>query len=98
MPTKPKTFTLRQTVAKRPSSHARGYGRSWYKMTAAFRQANPLCVKCLAEGRTTLATVVDHTIPHKGNWELYADPSNWTAMCASCHSRKTVTSDGGFGR
>jgi 5-methylcytosine-specific restriction protein A len=41
---------------------------------------------CLAEGRTTAATVADHIIPHRGDPDLF-----WCgelqSLCATCHSR-----------
>ena len=54
-----------------------------------YRRANPLCVKCLAVGRTTLSEVTDHVIPHRGDQKLMWDVSNWQALCGPCHNRKT---------
>jgi 5-methylcytosine-specific restriction endonuclease McrA len=34
----------------------------------------------------TLATVVDHVEPHRGDQERFWDERNWQALCASCHS------------
>ena len=45
----------------------------------------PLCERCLAEGRTTAATVVNHRTPHKGNLELFLDPANHESTCAEHH-------------
>jgi len=67
--------------AKRPSSSARGYDGRWEKERAAFLKINRKCRRCAAE-----ATVVDHIIPHKGDRRLFADRSNWQALCRSCHS------------
>lgn len=47
---------------------------------------HPLCVICERQGRTTAATVVDHTIPHKGDPLLFWDRSIWQSLCATCHS------------
>lgn len=70
------------------SSTARGYGYRWQQARAVFLQQHPLC-QCPAcdEGRVhaTLATVVDHKIPHNGNPELFWDPSNWQALSKKCH-------------
>jgi len=51
---------------------------------------------CLAEHRTTPATVVDHVIPHKGDEGLLYDRNNLQALCHSHHARKTNT-DGSIG-
>jgi 5-methylcytosine-specific restriction protein A len=83
----------------RRSASARGYGRRWQKYRLAFlhRAANALCVECRKTGRITAATVVDHIIPHKGNDRLFWDPTNHQPLCATCHNKKTVREDGGFG-
>lgn len=51
--------------------------RGWYK-TAAWQAkreaqlaAEPLCAICLKHGRITAATVADHPIPHRGDYELF---------------------------
>jgi 5-methylcytosine-specific restriction protein A len=82
----------------RPSSSARGYGRRWAKARLMFLAANPLCIDCLARGRTEAATEVDHEIPHRGDAVLFWDQTNWRARCKPCHSRKTATIDSGFAR
>jgi len=64
----------------------------WQKLTKQFLKENRLCVRCLEEGRTTIATVSDHIIPitHGGQeW----DTKNLQPLCASHHSRKTMTED-----
>jgi len=64
----------------------------WQKLTKQFLTQNRLCVRCLEEGRTTVATVSDHIIPitHGGpQW----DTTNLQPLCASHHSRKTMTED-----
>ena len=54
---------------------------------------HPLCVRCMAEGRYTKATVVDHIKPHRGDSALFWDQDNWQALCKRCHDRKTWTED-----
>jgi 5-methylcytosine-specific restriction protein A len=41
---------------------------------------------------------LDHIVPHKEVWALFWDPTNWQGLCDGCHSFKTATEDGGFGR
>jgi len=49
---------------------------------------------CRAEGIIKAANVVDHI---DGNaWDN--SEGNLQALCVSCHSRKTVLEDGGFGK
>lgn len=79
------------------TSSQRGYNYKWRLARKAYLMRNALCVYCLSEGNTTAATEVDHIIPHKGDLALFWDQSNWQSLCKSCHSRKTVTDDNGFG-
>ena len=66
---------------------ARLYDRQrWRRRSRAFLQANPLCVMCTAAGRVTLAQLVDHIVPHKGDEELFWDEANWQPLCAKDHS------------
>ena len=82
--------------AKRGSAAARGYGRRWQKVRLTYLRKHVFCVYCDAEARLTVATVVDHIRPHKGNQALFWDRSNWQALCKRCHDRKTAT-EGAFG-
>ena len=77
----------------RPSAAARGYGSKWQKASKKYLEAHPLCVKCMAVGEYTKATVVDHIIPHRGDQKLFWDRSNWQALCKKCHDTKTWTKD-----
>ncbi|TQR29405.1 HNH endonuclease [Brevibacillus brevis] len=81
----------------RGSSSERGYDARWRKARTHFLSLNPLCVHCRIEGKAMAATVVDHIKPHKGDKILFWDRTNWQALCASCHSKKTAKEDGGFG-
>lgn len=57
-------------------------------------KANPLCEQCERDGVVASAEAVDHADGDATNnaW------SNLVSLCWSCHSRKTVKQDGGFGR
>ena len=77
----------------RASAFRRGYGSKWQRVSKAYLRKHPLCVMCLAKGRYVQATVVDHRVPHRGNYELMWSESNWQALCKSCHDRKTGNED-----
>ena len=64
---------------------------------SAFLSRHPLCVECKHQGRTEAATVLDHVIPHKGNYNLFWNQSNWQGLCDRHHNIKTA-SEGAFGR
>jgi 5-methylcytosine-specific restriction protein A len=85
----------RRYDAERPNSAARGYGAKWRKLRAFVLAREPLCRRCLANGRTTPATEVDHVKPkEQGGTD---DSANLQGLCHQCHSIKTATEDGGFG-
>ncbi|MEM1378028.1 MAG: HNH endonuclease [Pseudomonadota bacterium] len=44
-----------------------------------------MCQRCLANGRVTPATVVDHIEPHRGNRTLF-DQGELQSLCAHCHN------------
>ncbi|MCM2532556.1 HNH endonuclease [Neobacillus pocheonensis] len=77
---------------RRGSAASRGHDTKWRTYRIDFLKRNPTCISCGEK-----ATVVDHIIAHKGDKDLFWARFNHQAMCASCHSRKTVLEDGGFG-
>nr|DAP38490.1 MAG TPA: HNH endonuclease [Caudoviricetes sp.] len=78
------------------TSAQRGYGSAWRRARARFLQDHPLCVMCLAEGKLTPATVVDHIKPHRGDQTLFWDVSNWQPLCKEHHdSTKKIIEAGG---
>lgn len=101
-PQMPKLHTLKPAIATQPTrlktihpgswrtegmtSHARGYNYAWRKARGQHLYDNPLCVQCEAEGRVTIATVVDHVDPHRGNQQIFWDRSRWQSLCAHHHA------------
>ncbi len=83
--------TMRGTAAQR------GYDARWRKARLRYLRQYPLCAECERQRKLTAANVVDHKIPHKGDYDLFWDESNWQPLCKQCHDRKTVKADGGFG-
>lgn len=75
------------------STKQKGYGSRWQRESKAYLRAHPLCARCLAKGKYTKATVVDHIVPHRGDQKLFWDRSNWQSLCKSCHDSKTMTED-----
>lgn len=78
-----------------PSAHARGYTARWRKARALFLYARPLCLYCERMGKIVGATVVDHIIPHKGDYKLFWDQHNWQPLCKRCHDSIKQKEEGG---
>lgn len=71
------------------SRHARGYDSAWDKLRLRIlKRDQHLCQACLAKGRITPATHVDHIIP-KANGGT-DDDANLQALDAQCHAEKTA--------
>jgi len=87
-----------QSNRRRGSSYERGYTVKWRVARLDYLSKNPLCVTCAKRGITTFATVVDHIVPHKGDYKLFWDRSNWQSMCKVCHDSKTAKETEGFGK
>lgn len=84
----------RRADGRRGSASARGYDGTWRKVRLMKLRQNPICE---TEGCGQMASEVDHIVPMaQGGQRL--DMENLQALCKPCHSRKTVTEDGGFGR
>lgn len=69
--------------ATRPTARQRGYTRAWETESKLFLAYHPVCA---APGCTSLATLVDHIIPHKGDTALFWDRANWQPLCTHCHN------------
>ena len=74
----------------RGTAASRGYDAKWKRARDIFLRVNTLCVECEKEDRLVPATVVDHIIPHKGDYELFWDKNNWQSLCKRHHDMKTV--------
>jgi 5-methylcytosine-specific restriction protein A len=83
-----------QEESTRLSPGERGYDTEWRHARAHFLARNPMCAECAREGRATVATVVDHIIPHHGDSKLFWDRANWQPLCKMHHDRKTAKEGG----
>lgn len=79
--------------------HGKHYSRkSWRLLRLEQLDQQPFCKAIRPDGSVcnALATEVDHIVPLSvGGTD---DEDNLQSLCHSCHSRKTVKEDGGFGK
>src|SRR5256885_11828210 len=66
---------------------------AWLAIRVQVLREEPLCRECAKHGRIKASSQVDHI---DGD-STHDERSNWQALCATCHSRKTVAENGGFG-
>lgn len=64
---------------------ARGYGAAHRRWGKAVLKRDPLCIDCLAEGRSTPVTDADHIDGDPFNRQL----DNGRGLCRKCHNRRT---------
>ena len=72
-------------------AHNARYGANWRKIRAKFLSSNPLCAQCRLQGKYTIATEVHHIKPLAEGGDN--DEKNLMALCKSCHSRITLTTE-----
>lgn len=96
MPKRPKTHKPMPRIAPRhggndkAGQYSKLYTTSrWRKARQRFLDHHPVCAMCQQAGFVSVATVVDHIVPHRGDMTLFWDESNWQPLCKQCHdSRK----------
>jgi 5-methylcytosine-specific restriction endonuclease McrA len=66
-------------------THGQLYGAAWQRLRRMHLALHPYCVMCL---KRTIATIVDHIRPHRGDIELLMDPDNLQSLCKYCHDSK----------
>lgn len=81
----------REYDKSRGTARQRGYSAKWDKFARAWLVSHPLCEYCASAGRITVAELVDHIVPHRGDIDAFwpgegQDPSQFfAASCKPCH-------------
>jgi 5-methylcytosine-specific restriction protein A len=95
MPTKPRLLGGRPKVERERSYETRRRQahpwRAWYSLPVWKRRRadqlarEPLCERCRARDVTTAATVANHRVPHRGDWDLFI-AGDLESLCGPCHN------------
>jgi 5-methylcytosine-specific restriction protein A len=91
----PKIEAAKQDAEKmRGSAAKRGYGHKWRVEREIWlrRPENRWCFYCEQKTppKKTIANIIDHFIPHRGDQKLFWDRKNWKPACETCHNIKTA--------
>ena len=79
-----------QKNARYKQAYAYLYGHAWRKQRQAYLDKHVQCRICWERNVISRATVVDHIVPHDGDYALVWDVSNnWQPLCKRCHGQKT---------
>jgi 5-methylcytosine-specific restriction endonuclease McrA len=67
----------------------------WRAVRDQVRSRDPLCVLCLASGRTEATVDIDHVVSARaivesGDERMFYDPANLRGLCRSCHATKSA--------
>lgn len=95
MPIKPKAkkqlYSLQTKQSGQWSSNQDKFYHSsrWRKLRLQVLTANPLCINCLNQKKTTLATVCDHIKPVRLGGETW-NIENLQGLCEACHNTKSA--------
>jgi 5-methylcytosine-specific restriction endonuclease McrA len=57
----------------------------WRRLRKFQLMQHPLCKFCLERGIVTRANVVDHVVPHKGDWTDFIT-GELQSLCEPCHN------------
>lgn len=82
---------------KKPEMHNMYNNQRWRNYRLQFLSKHPLCVECERQGKLIPGVVVDHIVPHKGDYQLFWDSNNHQTLCIYHHNQKTIKESGNWG-
>jgi 5-methylcytosine-specific restriction endonuclease McrA len=59
--------------------------RRWQRLRTLQLKKEPLCKMCLEDGFVIPASVVDHVVPHNGDWNLFVT-GKLQSLCDAHHN------------
>jgi 5-methylcytosine-specific restriction protein A len=60
---------------------------AWRKLRKSFLDENPLCERCLLEGKLTPSRIAHHRVERLDDPDLAYDPANLEAVCDAHHTQ-----------
>lgn len=70
----------------------------WIRRRKAQLEKEPYCIMCKEEGKTRVATIADHIVPHRGDRTLFFE-GELQSLCKTHHDRdKQQIDQSGFRR
>jgi 5-methylcytosine-specific restriction endonuclease McrA len=61
----------------------------WRRLRKFQLMQHPLCKFCLERGIVTPANVIDHVVPHKGDWTKFVNGKNYRACTSRAIGRRS---------
>jgi 5-methylcytosine-specific restriction protein A len=82
----------KQLTSERPDYHSMYNTDRWRKLRRLYLNEHPFCCDPFGTHGSKLvqADVVDHVLPHRGDYDLMWSDSNLQALCSACHAAKTA--------
>jgi hypothetical protein len=94
MPSKPPNARAAQSAAasvRYDAERAKRQAKVWHNSARWLRKRDaqlrdePLCRMCKRDGTVTVATICDHVIPHRGDYDLFWNGET-QSLCATHHA------------
>jgi 5-methylcytosine-specific restriction protein A len=67
----------------------------WKRVAERHKKNNPLCVKCMENGKIKASEETHHIVPVSVNRDLEFAPDNLMALCKECHKEMDRIAFGG---
>ena len=76
----------REVISGPKGANLRPQNRRFQRQRHSFLMRHPMCAMC----RIAPASILDHIVPHRGDFALFWNQRNWQSLCITCHGRKTA--------
>ena len=95
MPSRPEQKRAFDRIRRREQPWRKWFNlRVWRDIRAAQLIGEPLCERCKARDVFVVASVVHHTVPHRGDWQLFVG-GPFESLCKPCHDSEAQAEERG---